>query len=99
MLVQALTKLRPNAYWKVNGDTNADIEWLDENETIPTVEEANQAITEETAEREANLYKGKRREAYGSIENQLDLLYWDKKNGTNKWVEFIDQIKSDIPKG
>ena len=99
MLVQALTKLRPNAYWKVNGDSYADIEWLDENETIPTEEEVNQAITEVTAEREANLYKGKRREAYGSIENQLDLLYWDKKNGTNKWVEFIDQIKSDIPKG
>ena len=98
MLVQALTKLRPNAHWKVNGDTYDDIEWLDNNETIPTEAEVNQAITEVTAEREANLYKGQRREAYGSLEAQLDLLYWDKKNGTNKWVEFIDQIKSDIPK-
>ena len=98
MLVQALTKLRPNAHWKVNGDTYDDIERLDNNETIPTEAEVNQAITEVTAEREANLYKGKRREAYGSLEAQLDLLYWDKKNGTNKWVEFIDQIKSDIPK-
>ena len=98
MLVQALTKLRPNAHWKVNGDTYDDIEWLDNNETIPTEAEVNQAITEVTAEREANLYKGQRREAYGSLEAQLDMLYWDKKNGTNTWVEFIDQIKSDIPK-
>tara|TARA_B100001248_G_scaffold59499_1_gene40753 strand:+ start:715 stop:1014 length:300 start_codon:yes stop_codon:yes gene_type:complete len=98
MLVSALIKLRPNAEWQVNGDTYADIVWLDKNETIPTEAEVNQAITEVTAEREANLYKGKRREAYGSLEAQLDLLYWDKKNGTNKWVEFIDQIKSDIPK-
>ena len=73
MLVQALTKLRPNAHWKVNGDTYDDIEWLDNNETIPTEAEVNQAITEVTAEREANLYKGKRREAYGSLEAQLDL--------------------------
>ena len=98
MLVRALTKLRPNAHWKVNGDSYADIEWLDENETKPTESEVNQAITEVTAEYQANLYKGKRREAYGSLEAQLDLLYWDKKNGTNKWVEFVDQIKSDIPK-
>lgn len=99
MLVRALIKLRPNALWKVNGDTYDDIEWLDENETKPTEEEVNQAITEVTAERESNLYKGQRREAYGSLEAQLDMLYWDKKNGTNKWVEFIDQIKKDIPKG
>jgi hypothetical protein len=98
MIVQALIKLRPNALWKVNGDTYADIEWLDENETKPTEEEVNQAITEVTAERESNLYKGQRREAYGSLEAQLDMLYWDKKNGTNTWVEFIDQIKTDIPK-
>lgn len=99
MIVSALIKLRPNAEWQVKGDTYADIVWLDENETIPTEEEVNQAIKDVTAEREANLYKGKRREAYGRIEDQLDLLYWDKKNGTNKWVEFIDKVKSDNPKG
>tara|TARA_Y100000816_G_scaffold264550_1_gene223763 strand:+ start:1837 stop:2136 length:300 start_codon:yes stop_codon:yes gene_type:complete len=98
MIVLALIKLRPHAKWKVNGDTYADIEWLDENETKPTEAEVNQAVTEVTAERESNLYKGQRREAYGSIESQLDMLYWDKKNGTNKWVEFVDKIKTDIPK-
>ena len=35
---------------------------------------------------------------YASIGDQLDQLYWDKKNGTNKWVEAIDKIKSDNPK-
>ena len=98
MLVQALIKLKPNAKWKVNGDTYADIEWLDENETKPTEAEVNQAVTEVTAERESNLYKGQRREAYGSLEAQLDMLYWDKKNSTNTWVEFVDQIKTNIPK-
>ena len=43
-------------------------------------------------------YKYKREVAYASVKEQLDQLYWDKKNGTNKWVEAIDKIKSDIPK-
>ena len=47
---------------------------------------------------ENDSYKSKRRDAYDSIQNQLDQLYWDKKNGTNKWVEAIDKVKSDNPK-
>ena len=47
---------------------------------------------------ENDSYRSKRREAYDSIKEQLDQLYWDKKNGTNKWVEAIDKVKSDNPK-
>jgi len=46
----------------------------------------------------ANKYKVDRLEAYASIQEQLDQIYWDKKNGTNKWVEAIDKVKSDNPK-
>ena len=41
-------------------------------------------------------YQWKRK--YPSITDQLDMQYWDKKNGTNKWVEAIDKVKSDNPK-
>ena len=47
---------------------------------------------------ENDSYRSKRREAYDSILTQLDQIYWDKKNGTNKWVEAIDKVKSDNPK-
>ena len=43
-------------------------------------------------------YKAKRAAAYPSIADQLDMQYWDKKNGTNKWVEAVDKVKSDNPK-
>ena len=43
-------------------------------------------------------YKNKRSLEYDSIKEQLDQLYWDKKNSTNKWVEAIDKVKSDNPK-
>ena len=41
-------------------------------------------------------YQWKRQ--YPNLKEQLDLIYWDKKNGTNKWVEAIDKVKSDNPK-
>lgn len=43
-------------------------------------------------------YKDQREIQYPSLQEQLDLQYWDKKNGTNKWVEAIDKVKSDNPK-
>jgi len=47
---------------------------------------------------ENDSYRSRRRVKYPDLGEQLDLLYWDKKNGTNKWVESIDKIKSDVPK-
>lgn len=35
---------------------------------------------------------------YGSISDQLDMIYWDNKNGTTKWVNHIEDIKSKYPK-
>ena len=35
---------------------------------------------------------------YPSIEEQLDMLYWDKVNNTETWKEAIDKVKLDSPK-
>ena len=43
-------------------------------------------------------YVFKRREAYPGIADQLDMQYWDKKNGTTTWVDAIAKVKSDNPK-
>ena len=45
-----------------------------------------------------NSYKSKRREAFPSIQDQLDMQYWDKKNGTTTWVDAVAKVKSDNPK-
>ena len=39
-----------------------------------------------------------RQEAYGSIAEQLDMMYWDGVNGTTTWADHIAQVKSDNPK-
>ena len=39
-----------------------------------------------------------RQEAYGSVQDQLDMQYWDAVNGTTTWKDHIAKVKSDNPK-
>ena len=43
-------------------------------------------------------YISARQEAYASIPDQLDQLYWDKVNDTTTWKDAIANVKSDNPK-
>lgn len=43
-------------------------------------------------------YGTRRRQAYGSIEDQLDALYWDMVNGSNRWVNHITKVKKKYKK-
>jgi len=43
-------------------------------------------------------YQRDRAKAYPSIQDQLDMQYWDKKNGTTTWVDAVAKVKSDNPK-
>ena len=45
-----------------------------------------------------NQYQRDRAEAYPSIEEQIDMQYWDKINGTNNWETRIAEIKAQFPK-
>ena len=50
------------------------------------------------AEYEANKYQRDRADAYPSIQEQLDMQYWDAVNGTKKWQEAVAKVKTDNPK-
>ena len=43
-------------------------------------------------------YKSDRAEAFASVGDQLDMQYWDKKNGTTTWVDHVAKVKADHPK-
>ena len=43
-------------------------------------------------------YVKERVKKYGTVKDQLDMMYWDSKNGTKHWEQFIDDIKSQHPK-
>jgi hypothetical protein len=94
--VEALLSLRPGAQWTLRGD---DLEWVDTVQTEPTEEELQAELARLQAEYEAKEYQRERVSAYPSIQEQLDLLYWDKVNGTDNWEQAIAAVKAEYPKG
>lgn len=44
-------------------------------------------------------YKYARASAYPSIQEQLDMQYWDAINGTTTWQDAINAVKTAHPKG
>jgi len=47
----------------------------------------------------AESYKDDRAAAYPSIQEQLDMQYWDSVNGTTTWADAIAAVKAAHPKG
>ena len=70
----------------------------DENKVTLEQSKIDTARSELNTAYDAVKYQRDRVTAYAPITEQLDQLYWDKKNGTNNWVEAIDKVKSDNPK-
>ena len=91
----AIRKAYPNAFI-VDDGTGA----FDSSGNKITLEQSkiDTARTELNTAAAAIKYKSDREAAFPSIGDQLDMQYWDKKNGTNKWVEAVDKVKSDNPK-
>ena len=67
-------------------------------QTPPTEEAIQAKLAELKAEYEATQYQRDRASAYPSMGDQLDMIYWDKKNGTEKWKQCIDAVKQAHPK-
>ena len=67
-------------------------------QTPPTEEAIQAKLQELQAEYEANQYQRDRASAYPSIQEQLDMQYWDAVNGTKKWQEAVAKVKTDNPK-
>ena len=43
-------------------------------------------------------YARDRRASYPSIQEQLDMQYWDSVNGTTTWKDAIEAVKTEHPK-
>ena len=65
--------------------------YFEGNETEPSDSD----ITNKIAEIEV---QEARKTSYASIQDQLDMQYWDEVNGTTTWKDHIAQVKSDNPK-
>jgi hypothetical protein len=65
--------------------------------TKPTEEECNAGLAAMQADWDAKQYQRDRK--YPSIQEQLDMQYWDSVNGTTTWADAIAAVKAAHPKG
>lgn len=71
--------------WVICDDDNVDNSWVLYNgEFFPG---------DQRIERNQQM---QRKVAYGTIEEQLDMMYWDQVNGTTTWKDHVTSVKSNI---
>ena len=99
MIIESILKINPNAVVTVRGDdiNICEIEWHNGTTPIPKAD-IEAKMVESQAEYDANQYQRDRATAYPTIQEQLDMQYWDKVNGTTNWEDAIAKVKSDIAK-
>ena len=95
----ALLSLRPKASftWNEETDVISNYSSLD-SASIPTDSAIASEVTRLQNEYNNKKYQRDRAAVYPSIQDQLDMQYWDKKNGTTTWVDAVAKVKSDNPK-
>jgi hypothetical protein len=96
-IINSILEINPTAQVSVSGDDINTIVW--ENGTTPIP--ANEILAKQQeliAEYNSNKYQRDRAKDYPSIQEQLDMQYWDKINGTNKWQQAINAVKQKYPK-
>ena len=92
---QAIRKAYPNAVVIDDGTGAFDADNNSINLDQSKIDEARATLDAEYAALE---YSRKRVEQYASIQDQLDMQYWDNVNGTTTWKDHIAKVKSDNPK-
>jgi hypothetical protein len=96
-IIKSILAINPTAQVSVNAEDINQITWLNGTTPIP----ANEILAKQQeliAEYNSNQYQRDRAVDYPSLADQLDMQYWDKINGTNKWQQAINAVKNKYPK-
>jgi len=96
-IIKSILAINNKAEVSVNADDINQITWHNGTTPIP----ANQILAKQQeliTEYNFKQYQRDRAKDYPSIQEQLDLQYWDKINGTNKWQQAINAVKQKYPK-
>jgi hypothetical protein len=96
-IINSILAINPNASVSVNAEDINQITWHNGTTPIPANEilaKQQELITEYNSKQ----YQRDRAKDYPSLADQLDMQYWDKINGTNKWQQAINAVKQKYPK-
>ena len=95
-ILKSIIKLNPDTQVTVLDNDIDRIKWSDGNPTNITKEQILAKQTELQADYDAKQYQRDR--VYPSIQEQLDMQYWDSVNGTTTWEDAVAKVKLDNPK-
>ena len=91
-IAKSIKAINPNAEFSVNAEDYNQITWL--NGTTPIAVDTIKAKQAELQTAyDNNKYQRDRAIAYPSIQDQLDMQYHDKINGTTTWQDAIAKVK------
>ena len=93
--IEAIISLNPEA--EATQMADGSLVWH-KNPTNITDEQITTKQAELQTDYDNKVYARKRALAYPTIEDQLDMQYWDKINSTTTWQDAIAKVKSDNPK-
>jgi len=96
-IINSIKAINKNALVSVIAEDVNQITWHNGTTPIP----ANKILAKQQeliTEYNSNQYQRDRAKNYPSIQEQLDMQYWDKINGTNKWQQAINAVKQKYPK-
>jgi len=92
--LDAVKELNPNAIYNC---ADGVFTWLDGTTPISDAD-IDAKVEEIKTTYDAKQYQRDRATAYPTIQEQLDMQYWDNVNGTTTWNDTITKIKTDNPK-
>jgi hypothetical protein len=75
------------------------VEWIEPSIAPVTDAQIDAELTRLQAEYDAKQYQRDRASEYPSIQEQMDMQYWDAINGTTTWQDAINAVKTKYPKG
>jgi hypothetical protein len=94
-ILEVILKINPNAKASVMDNNINQITWYEDTTPIPKAD-IEAKMVEVQADYDAKQYQRDR--VYPSIQEQLDMQYWDSVNGTTTWKDAVAKVKSDNPK-
>jgi hypothetical protein len=97
-LSDALISLYSGVDWILTGDEYIGLDWKSKEIPKPSEEELQAEIIRLQAEYDSLEYQRLRKPEYPTMQEQLDMQYWDAINGTTTWQDAINAVKAKYPK-
>jgi hypothetical protein len=100
MITNALTSLFPGTKWYIKDEENYEnLVWSEDNIIPkPSLEVITTEANRLKVEYDAKQYQRNRAPEYPSMQEQLDMQYWDAINNTTTWQDAINAVKAKYPK-